>query len=249
MRLPARIFLLSLLGTLTAAPASAAVTLQGTRIVYDGNKSATTVNASNRGDTVALAQVWLDDGDIHAKAGTQKVPFVVTPTTRRIDAGASQAYRLTYAPMAGTALPADRESLLYFNLLDIPPKPDDMEGRNVLQFAMRTRIKLFYRPAGLVGNAQDAAAALLWTREGDALRIRNPTSYHVTFSTVTLPDGRTLDADMIAPGAEMRLALPDGATMPASIAFQWLDDYGTPRDAQARVQLRCLVPGTAQCES
>ncbi|HDS1299934.1 MULTISPECIES: fimbria/pilus periplasmic chaperone [Stenotrophomonas maltophilia group] len=229
-------FALLVLLMATAVPVSAAVTLQGTRVVYDGAKGAVTVTASNRGQKVALAQVWLDDGDIHAKAGSQKVPFVVTPTTRRIDAGRSQAYRLTYAPMAGTALPQERESLLYFNLLDIPPKPEAMEGRNVLQFAMRTRVKLFYRPAGLTGHARDAANALVWSRDGDALQVHNPSAYHVTFSRVTLPDGRAVEADMVAPGMQLRLPLPEGAAVPASLSFQWLDDYGTPRDAQARVQ-------------
>ncbi|WP_313139808.1 fimbria/pilus periplasmic chaperone [Stenotrophomonas sp.] len=218
-----------------AAPASAAVTLQGTRVVYDGSKGAVTITASNRGEKVALAQVWLDDGDIHAKAGSQRVPFVVTPTTRRIEAGRSQAYRLTYAPMAGAALPQQRESLLYFNLLDIPPKPEDTEGRNLLQFAMRTRVKLFYRPAGLPGHARDAAGALQWSRDGNALQVHNPSAYHVTFSRVTLPDGRTVDADMVAPGEQLRVPLPQGAAMPTSVTFLWLDDYGTPREQRAAV--------------
>jgi P pilus assembly chaperone PapD len=218
-----------------ALPAAAAVTLQGTRVIYDGSKGAVTVNANNRGDKVALAQVWLDDGDASAKAGSQKLPFVLTPTTRRIEAGHAQAFRLTYAPMAGAALASDRESLLYFNLLDIPPKPEAMEGQNLLQFAIRTRVKLFYRPAGLPGHARDTAAALQWRAEGQALQVFNPSAYHVTLSRLTLPDGKAIEVDMVAPGERLNLPLPSGASMPGNLKFQWLDDYGTARDAEAKV--------------
>jgi len=65
----------------------------------------------------------------------------------------------------------------------------------------------------------------------------NPTAYHVTRSTLTLADGRKVDVDMIAPGQQVRYALPAGASMPAKVTFQWLDDYGTPRDQQATVSI------------
>jgi len=218
-----------------ALPAVAAVTLQGTRVIYDGSKGAVTVNTNNRGDKVALVQVWLDDGDANAKAGSQKLPFVLTPTTRRIEVGHAQAFRLTYAPMAGAALPSDRESLLYFNLLDIPPKPEGVEGQNLLQFAIRTRVKLFYRPAGLTGHARDAAAGLQWHVKGQALQVYNPSAYHVTLSRLTLAGGKVIDVDMMAPGERLNLLLPEGATVPATLKFQWLDDYGTARDAEASI--------------
>lgn len=224
------------LATFSAAiPAPAAVTLQGTRVIYDGSRGAVTVNASNRGDKVALAQVWLDDGDASAKAGSQRVPFVLTPTTRRIEPAHTQAFRLTYAPMAGVALPSDRESLMYFNLLDIPPKPENAEGRNLLQFAVRTRVKLFYRPAGLPGNARDAAAMLQLQVKDGALQIHNPSAYHLTLANLVLPDDKVIAVDMVAPGERISLALPVGATVPSTLRFQWLDDYGTARDAEAKV--------------
>jgi len=218
-----------------AQPASAAVTLQGTRVIYDGSKTAATVIARNRGEHVALAQVWLDDGDASAKAGSQRLPFVLTPTTRRIDPGHTQVFRLTYAPMAAEALPADRESMLYFNLLDIPPKAEQAEARNLLQFAVRTRIKLFYRPAGLSGHAHDAAAALEWRSTPGALEVHNPSAYHVTLANLKLPDGTLLEADMVPPGDRVRLPLPTGAAIPVSLTFQWLDDHGTSRDAEAKI--------------
>jgi len=238
MKIRAMTWMTALLAGALALPASAAVTLQGTRIVHDAGKGRdVTVKATNSGDQPAMVQVWIDDGDSHARPENVRTPFRLTPADPRLlQAHQGQAYRVTYAPRPSEApLPTDRESVFYFNLLDIPPKPTDAAGKNLLQFAVRTRVKLFHRPAGLPGNARDAAGQLQWRAQGGALQVSNPSAYHVTLSTLTLPDGRTVETDMIAPGAEVRLPLPSGAAMPSSVTFQWLDDYGTPRDAEAAV--------------
>ena len=238
MKIRAMTWMTALLAGALALPASAAVTLQGTRIVHDAGKGRdVTVRATNGGDQAAMVQVWIDDGDSHARPENVRTPFRLTPADPRLlQAHQGQAYRVTYAPRPSEApLPTDRESVFYFNLLDIPPKPAGAAGKNLLQFAVRTRVKLFHRPAGLPGNARDAAGQLQWRAQGGALQVSNPSAYHVTISTLTLPDGRKVEADMIAPGAEVRLPLPSGAAMPSSVTFQWLDDYGTPRDAEAAV--------------
>jgi len=238
MKIRAMTWMTALLAGALALPASAAVTLQGTRIVHDAAQGRdVTVRATNGGDQAAMVQVWIDDGDSHARPENVRTPFRLTPADPRLlQAHQGQAYRVTYAPRPSEApLPTDRESVFYFNLLDIPPKPADAAGKNLLQFAVRTRVKLFHRPAGLPGNARDAAGQLQWRAQGGALQVNNPSAYHVTISTLTLPDGRKVEADMIAPGAEVRLPLPSGAAMPSSVTFQWLDDYGTPRDAEAAV--------------
>ncbi|MCU1015136.1 fimbrial biogenesis chaperone [Stenotrophomonas maltophilia] len=229
----------ALLAALFALPGQAAVTLQGTRIVHDAAKGRdVTMKASNVGEQPAMTQVWIDDGDSHARPEDVRTPFRLTPAEPRLLLSQhAQAFRITYAPRpSDPPVPMDRESVFYFNLLDIPPKPSGTADRNLLQFAVRTRVKLFHRPAGLPGNARDAAAALLWSGDGDGLQVRNPSAYHVSLSSLTLADGRSVEVDMIAPGAQVRYALPDGAVIPASVSFTWLDDYGTPRDSEARVE-------------
>ena len=238
MKFRAMTWMTALLAGALALPASAAVTLQGTRIVHDAAKGRdVTVKATNTGEQAAMVQIWIDDGDSHARPENVRTPFRLTPVEPRLlQPKQGQAYRVTYAPRPSEApLPTDRESVFYFNLLDIPPKPSDASGKNLLQFAVRTRVKLFHRPAGLPGNARDAAATLQWTADGDALQVRNPSAYHVTLSALTLADGRSVDVDMIAPGTQVRYALPEGAAMPTTVAFKWLDDYGTPREAEAHV--------------
>lgn len=225
---------------------TAAVTLQGTRIVFDSGKGHdVSIQAENRGDQAALVQVWIDTGDSNARPEDLRTPFRLTPSEPRLlQAHQGQAFRITYAPRpADEPLPSDRESVLYFNLLDIPPKPAGAGTTNLLQFAIRTRIKLFHRPAGLRGDARDAAGQLVWTLEKGSLRIVNPSAYHVTLSTLSLPDGSPLELalDMIAPGQSTRIPLPSNSAQPAFVSYQWLDDYGAQREG--RGSLRPEVAG------
>jgi len=230
-----------LLAALASRPAAAAVTLQGTRIVHDVASSRdVTLRASNTGEQPALTQVWIDDGDSHARPETIRTPFRLTPADPRLlQPHQGQAYRITYAPRpSDVALPTDRESLFYFNLLDIPPKPETSDTANLLQFAIRTRIKLFHRPAGLPGKAADAAAALKWTASAGKtplLTIDNPSAYHVTLASVTLADGRELAADMVPPFGSLRIPLDRALPVPASVSIAWLDDYGAQRQHTASI--------------
>ncbi len=222
----------------TSLSAHAAIVLEGTRIVHDAGKGRdVTLRSTNRGDQSALTQVWIDNGDSHARPEDVQTPFRLTPSEPRlIKANEGQAWRITYAPRPSEApLPANRESLFYFNLLDIPPKPSQEGGGNLLQFAVRSRIKLFHRPAGLPGRAVDAAGSLTWRYQDQALQIDNPSAYHVTLGSVTLDDGAKLDGDMVVPGGRVTLALPAAQPMPTAVTFTWLDDYGASRPGSARV--------------
>ena len=71
---------------------------------------------------------------------------MVLPPLQRINGGQKGIARVTKTSGIN-ALPQDRESLFYLNVREIPPKPDKP---NVLQLAMQSRIKLFYRPAAIV---------------------------------------------------------------------------------------------------
>lgn len=223
--------------------AGAAVVVSGTRIIHDGGSGArdTTVQMRNNGESPAMVQVWLDHGDAQARPGAAAVPFLMTPAEPRLlEPKQRQAYRFTYAPAPGQApLPADRESLLYLNLLDIPPKPANSEGKSLLQFAVRSRLKYFYRPAGLSGKPRDAVNRLVWRvtqgAQGQMLHVRNPTAYHITFSGVTGKTGEPIELDMVAPFAETTVAVAKGNEVGSSLSFKWIDDYGTSVLADAIV--------------
>lgn len=157
---------------LAASNASADIVISGTRIIYPQSSKDVVVNLDNHGTKPLLVQTWLDDGRDGVNPEELKLPFIITPPVSRIDPKKGQSVRITYT---GIPLPQDRESLFWFNVLEIPPKSKaaDKENLNQLQLAFRTRIKFFYRPDGLKGSAGEAAEHLTWTqkKEGNAVKL------------------------------------------------------------------------------
>ncbi|WP_027816615.1 fimbria/pilus periplasmic chaperone [Paraburkholderia bannensis] len=212
----------------------ASVVIAGTRIVYNATDSEVTLKLSNVGKSPALTQVWLDKGDPKADPSTLDLPFVLTPPLARIDPDKSQTIRIAYT---GEALPKDRETLFWFNLLEVPPKPKAGEvGQNFVQLAFRSRLKFFFRPAGLPGNADDAPGKLNWhlgTLNGKpVLEVANPTAYHVTIIEAHVGEGEHApkfeEGNMVAPGGQASLPLTGAPAASGKVSFTTLNDYGGP---------------------
>ena len=243
-----------LMAALCAISAHAGVIIESTRVVYPAKNKEVTVRLDNRGERPALIQAWLDNGDENATPDKTDVPFTLTPPIFRLDPSKQQAIRMAFI---GAQLPTDKESLFWFNMLEVPPKPDakDSEGneRNLLQFAFRTRIKVFYRPSGLPYDVNDAPSKLSWkvvpVDKGYALEVNNPSPYYVSFEKVELRDGArsyersksdNVNDNMAAPGGKVRFPLPDLKVMPASgaqVEFTTISDFGARVPSKAAVVL------------
>jgi len=205
------------------APAKAGIVVASTRVVYPAEAADVTVRLTNSRATPALVEAWIEPGDGNARA-----PFAITPPLFRVEAGRGQALRLRRLPDA--AFPTDRESLYWLNVLDVPPDAPKAGGGNVLKMAVRTRLKVFVRPAGLKGRADRAASRLSWTRDGDGLRIGNPTPFHVTIAHVRITGGEQVRGTMVAPFGHATLTL-DPVHMPAwriaaRVEFGAINDAG-----------------------
>ncbi|AIO44463.1 fimbria/pilus periplasmic chaperone [Burkholderia cenocepacia] len=221
----------------------AGVVLSGTRIVFDQKDKEATVQLVNEGGRPSLVQAWIDDGDPRASVDELDVPFIVTPTVFRVEPGRGQAIRIIYS---GEELPADKESLFWLNVLDVPPKATATDDRNVLQVAFRSRIKLMYRPTGLQGNPTDAPKALKWSiarddKQQSVLRAENPSPYVVNLGSVALTvRGKTFDAGIgyVLPG-EAAVFPVKGLNSPdvngAVISYTSVDDWGSSRAHKATV--------------
>lgn len=219
--------------------AQAGVVMAGTRIAYIEQNREKTVQLTNEGDTPSFVRSWIDDGDPEASPESVQVPFHLTPANVRVDPHRGQQLRITYIPDVGDPLPPDRESVFYLNVLDIPPRPD-MPG-NVLQFAVRTRVKLFFRPATLEGEPGNSAALLRWsagaTAHGPCLNVHNPSAFHVSINDASISDDvAILDPAMVAPGATACLPLNQPASDDAQLRFHWMDDYGSLVEQTAKLQ-------------
>lgn len=217
-----------------AVAAHASVVIAATRLVYNQKESEVTVRLTNAGQSPALVQAWIDKGDPKAAPASIDVPFTVTPPVSRIDPGKGQTLRIF---RMGEPAAKDHESVYWLNVLEIPPEATgEQAGDNKLQLAFRTRIKLFYRPDGLQGRAEEAPAQLTWrltTKNGhSALESHNPTAYSVSLTGVDVTNGGKTavfdDGVMILPGETK--ALPLKGFLPGSAAstvrYKALNDYG-----------------------
>jgi chaperone protein EcpD len=228
---------------LFAGAAHASVTIGGTRVVYPLDQREVTVKLDNDSRTPSLVQVWMDDGNADTKPADSKTPFVITPPIFRMDAGKSQTLRVMFT---GEALPQDRESVYWLNVLDVPPKADVAPDTNTLQFAYRTRVKVFVRPPKLQGKPDDAPRQLDWKvvpapqGKGQALAVSNPTAYYVSFSEIAVSaNGRTYKNDqggMVPPHGKQIIDVPQmSGVQSGKVHYMAINDFGGAIEGDASI--------------
>ncbi|MBD7971480.1 fimbrial chaperone [Escherichia whittamii] len=227
---------------LTSAPVFADIVISGTRIIYDSNKKDVSVRLENKGNRPLLVQNWLDTGDDNADPSQIKVPFASTPPVSRIEPKRGQTIKIAYT--SATPLPSDRESVFWFNVLEVPPKISNntSENNNMLQLAFRTRIKLFYRPSGLQGESFEAPTKIKWqvtSQQGKAfVQANNPTAYYVSFNQISLDaNGKkySVEASMVAPFGQAEFAVKglNNSVSTGKITYQAISDFGGMIDGSA----------------
>ncbi len=217
-------FCAGLLGLFVVNQAMAGISLSGTRLIFDGSHKEASITVRNTGEDV-LIQSWVDANADNASA----VPFAVTPPLVRVSGAEQQLLRVMYE---GAGMPADRESVVWLNVQEIP---QTSKTQNTLQLAVRQRIKVFFRPAGLKGDAYLAPAQLTWRlAEQDGkhvLVVTNPGIFHVSIAEITVQAGalseHPFDSTMIAPGERKSFPLMQvGQATAPRVLFNSINDYG-----------------------
>lgn len=202
---------------LSQVMALAGVVVGGTRLVYDAGKNETSLTLSNQDKgTAYLMQSWVENG---REGDTATVPFALTPPLFRLNGGEDNILRLAYT--GSPALPADRESLFWLNTKSIAET--ERVDTNRLLISVRSRIKLFYRPKGLAGNANEAYKALTWQRQGAQLTVTNPTPYYVSFFNVKVGSAEVSEPPMVAPFGSQQMTAPVSS---GTLSWQAINDYG-----------------------
>lgn len=213
--------LLVTIAIIAVPEAQSAVSLDRTRAIYNGEEKSMTLSVANDNNQLPyLAQAWLEN---EKQEKITSGPIVVTPPLQRLEPGAKSMVRLAVTPDI-TKLPQDKETLFYFNLREIPPKS---ESANVLQIALHTKIKLFYRPKSIetLPNSvwQDK---LVLNKVSGGYKIENPTPYYITIiglgSTKKQAMEGEFNAVMIAPKSEETVK----AGHYAIPYLSYINDYG-----------------------
>ncbi|WP_372558632.1 molecular chaperone [Yersinia sp. 1652 StPb PI] len=245
----AAVTLASLLLTTTA---QAGIAIGLTRVVVTGDDKSGSVQILNKGNRPALLQLWVDNNIAEMDKSIEqiKVPFVVDTPVFRLDPQTNKSVRIYYTGTAGQ-LPSDRESMFWLNVLEVPPKTASPQAAgNEVQIAFRSRIKLFYRPAGIPASSEGVLNQLSfrWIPEGSGgvFRVTNPTPFNVTFQTVEIAQSKSAartpvklgNDDMVAPKSSIDGGLV-GNQIPAknmTVFFSIIDDFGSTVEGQQPLQ-------------
>lgn len=200
----------------------AAISLDRTRIVYEGDQKSITLTVKNQNEQLPyLAQVWIEN-DKEQKIMTG--PIIATPPVQRVEAGEKSMIQLAKKTDI-MSLPTDRESLFYFNLREIPPRSSKS---NALQIALQTKIKLFYRPESIKARPNAIWQDQMIIHEVDeGYRIENPTPYYITIIGIG-KDEKSSKSDpfntvMIAPKSSMNV---DFVGNYKTLYLTYINDYG-----------------------
>lgn len=220
-----RYAVMALAFVLASFAARAGIVIGGTRVIYDGDKKETSASIRNPEKSgVYLVQSWVDNGENGGKA-----PFIVTPPLFRINPGEENMLRIV---RTGGDLPGNRESVFWLNVKSIPATDDSQPHTNVLQVVVKSRIKLFYRPAGLEGQPETAYHRLSVSHSGNHLTVSNPTPYYVTLFTLKVDGQEIKDADMVPPNGSASFTLPSASA--STVSWQAISDYGGVSQTESR---------------
>ncbi|EST57895.1 fimbria/pilus periplasmic chaperone [Proteus hauseri] len=217
---------------------NAGVIISGTRVIYNENEKEVTVKISNEGKVPVLIQNWIDTGNVDAKPENIQVPFVLTPPVFRIEPEKSQSLRISFTGAA--ALPKDKESIYWLNVLEIPPNANT-EIDNKLQIAYRSRIKLFYRPDALKDKigAINAAEGLQFSIAGNKLKAINNSPYFVSLVSITIANNEKnpIDGEVVPPLGQHEFTLPNGvsANLGSKVVYRYVNDWGAMKIVETKL--------------
>ncbi|KAA5949901.1 molecular chaperone [Pantoea sp. Bo_2] len=224
------------LGTLLcifSLSANASVVMNNTRVIYSGDKKSVNVQLVNKSAEAHLVQSWIDNGNPDEKPENLRLALAVVPSVVRIGANDGQILTVVKNDLAAS-LPKDRESLFWLNFIDIPPNPKDKSG-SYLQFAIRNRVKVFYRPTNLSINQNKLQDHLKLTRVNNGTCIKNSSPYYVTVAGLSKvkngskKDNLLQESVLAKPFSCASVGKSAGFSTQGKFYLTYIDDFGTLR--------------------
>ncbi|HBR6925112.1 TPA: molecular chaperone [Klebsiella pneumoniae] len=192
------------------------VEIGGTRLVYNGSVSQAAISINNPDSKPYLIQSWVsksensDDGDNI---------FTTTPPLFKLNPHTQNSVRVM---LTGDTLPTDRESIYWLNIKVIPSSSPD--AKNELLIAVKSKMKLFYRPVGLKGDPSLAYQQLTFSHEGGKLSVHNPSPYSVSLYDVKVNGKQLTKPPMVLPF--QTVSLPQSAITGGEVSWRAINDFG-----------------------
>ncbi len=199
--------------TSVSVVADGGVGLGATRMVYhteDKMASMPVINSTS--NQHYLINSWVEDSN-----EVKTKDLIVTPPLYLSEPNTENALRVIKVL---DNFHNDREKLYYLNVKSIPSSKDEVDGdKNILQFAILSKIKIFVRPPGLERIGELEEKLTFKVMNNDAV-IANPTPYYMNMVNVFLDD-KKVDSIMLQPFGQKTM---DKGTK--KIKFQLVNDYG-----------------------
>lgn len=233
----------------------AGVLPERTRIVYDEKNATQSYVMVNTNHYPVIVQFWIDDGNPNKNPSMTASPFVVTPVMARMDPLKINSIKVIYSE-EGEKLAKDRESLLWFNIFEVPPKNLGNRQENEIALTMLTQIKLIFRPDSLklglyqlINKLSSLQFIIQKTAKGDMqLTVENPTPYIASFSALTVVGTvkdktlgfKPIDTDMtVLPKSKKIFHIETGDTPVAvqEIEYSLIDDLGETIQLKRKLSL------------
>lgn len=214
-----------LVSFLLAEQGLAGIVITGTRVIYPSNQEFVAVQLNNVSKNDVLVQSWInvekDDLDLTEATST----FLVTPPISKVEGNKGHSLRIIFTNKQ--KLEQDRETLFWFNVLEIPEKPKDK--KNYLQFAVRSKLKLFYRPTNLTMSQEEAFQKVKLNLDGEFVVFENPTPYYINIGKkkIYLKNGLEKNADLKYMNPYSTKELKDiKAVDVKQVDINFINDYG-----------------------
>ncbi len=197
----------------------AGVSLGATRIIFPSSEKQITLPVNtNLDDDHFLIQSWIENS-----LSQKDNSFLITPPLFMMVGKKENNLRIFNKEMA--KLPSDRESLFWINVKAIPSSDKKDMDKNILQFSVTSKIKMFYRPDNLSYPLSDAPKSLSFKFSSEGLAIKNPTPIFLTLIDLHL-NNEKLDNIMIPPFEMVTLQPKEPHSNGSKVKYSTINDYG-----------------------
>lgn len=203
---------------ISSAYANPGISLGATRIIYNSDLKQASVTVINTENKPFLIQSWITKMPDSQTKDDQL--FITTPPLFRLEADSTNTVRVVFV---GKGLPTDRESVYWLNVKAIPSVTKTDENKLVI--AIKSQIKLFYRPEGLNGNPIDAYKAVSFSEKNGQLVINNPTPYNVSFNKIYVDGAEIKELITASPFSEQKINKK--VSIGQTIKWNAISDYGS----------------------
>ncbi|WIV86899.1 fimbrial biogenesis chaperone [Proteus appendicitidis] len=201
------------------------IIINGTRVIYYEGTDSVNLQLTNNGDLASLVQSWIDDGDINSTPEDANSPFYLYPPIVKIAGRQGQTLRIKNSNEKSSG---NVEQVYYLNILDIPENAEALKGKSYLQLAMKTRIKVFYRPKDLTDKPELVNEKITYQLNGDKVLVKNNSQYHFTIASISTqetPRITLVDSEMIPPLSSRELPLINKLKSNSAVVI-YVDDFG-----------------------